>query len=134
MNELTLTQDFCRTLKTNFATVHQQIQIALKAAGFEIVTELNLTEVLARADSYIRENRIFVVLKPDIAQRAITVVPQVSVALLCHVVVSQIDEEMVEVRTTDPMVTWGQMPSTYLKPIAMELQEKLMRVLDAVEG
>ena len=28
MNELTLTQDFCRTLKTNFATVHQQIQIA----------------------------------------------------------------------------------------------------------
>ena len=123
-----------RTLNTSFETAYRQAQLALNAAGFKIVADVDLDPLLAKETAYSLAHRVLVVIKPEIAQRALAVAPQVSVALLCQVAISQPTEELVEVQATDPLIAWGDMHAAFLRPIAEELRDQLRHVIEAVTG
>lgn len=122
-------------VRGSFEATYERIRLALKAAGFEIVAEINLAELLARkSGTYNRPYKIAVVVNTDITQRALTITPEIGVVLPCNVVVSQIDDDHVEIRSVDPVAAWNIVSNTYLKPIAEELNEHLKRVLNALKG
>jgi hypothetical protein len=68
-----------------------------------------------------------------VARRALTIAPQASVALMCSVVVSQLADGLVEVQSSDPLVTWSEIPAPHLRTLAEELHAQLKRVVEAVK-
>ncbi len=134
MSHTALAYGLQRTLNTSFETAYQQAHLALNAAGFKIVAEVDLAALLAHESAYSLAQRVLVVIKPEIAQRALAVAPQVSVALLCNIAISQPTEELVEVQATDPLIVWSEIHAAFLKPIAEELREQLRHVIEAVTG
>ncbi len=122
-----------RSIEGAYEATYKRVSVALKAAGFEIMAEINLAEFLAKeSQSYTRPYNIFVVCNSDIAHRALTIAPDVGVMLPCHVAVLQTQDDQVEVRIADPLFTWNTASHVYLKPIAEELTRRLDRVITAL--
>lgn len=119
----------------DYEAAYGRVCVALRAAGFEIMAEIDLAEFLAKKSvSYIKPYKVLVVCHSDITQRAITISPDVGVVLPCHVAVSQMQENQVEVRSADPHMTWNTAANVYLEPIAEELKLRLERVISALKG
>ncbi|MBZ0281598.1 MAG: DUF302 domain-containing protein [Anaerolineae bacterium] len=124
-----------RLIKGAYEATYERVGIALKAAGFEIMAEINLADFLAKkSQMFVHPYKIIVVCNSDIAHRALTIAPDVGVMLPCHVAVLQIQDDQVEVRVADPHIIWNTASHTYLKPIAEELNTRLERVIDALKG
>ncbi len=118
-----------------YEAAYERVRTALKAAGFDILAEINLAEFLAKkSQSYIRPYKIVVVYSSDIAQRALTVSPAIAAILPTNVAVSLTQDDQVEVRIADPHITWSTESDAYLKPIAEELNIRLEQVIDALKG
>ena len=118
-----------------YEAAYERVRTALKAAGFEVLAEINFAEFLSKkSQSYIRPYKIVVVYSSEIAQRALTVSPATAAVLPTNVAISQTQDDQVEVRMADPRITWNTESDAYLKPIAEELNNRLEQVIDALKG
>jgi uncharacterized protein (DUF302 family) len=124
-----------RLIDGPYETIYEQVRTAVKAAGLEIVAEIDLAALLAKkSQSYMRPFKIVVVCDLDIVHRVLTVAPAVVTMLPCHVTVLQTPDDQVEVKITDPRIIWNTESAHYLKPIAEELNLRLERVIAALKG
>ena len=119
-----------RTAEGNFAATYERIRTALKAADFEIMTEINLADFVAKkSESYSRQCKIMVVCNADIAHKALIVTPDAAVMLPYNVAVSEAQADQVEIWISDPHIVWNTASNVYLKPIAEELRIRLERII-----
>jgi uncharacterized protein (DUF302 family) len=122
------------SMRGAYKTIYEQVQMVLKAAGFDILAEIDLTELLAKtAGSHIQPHRIIVICDPQLAHRALTIAPQIDVVMPCNVAVSQLQDDRVAVRIVSPLVTCGLTTESYLKPIAEELNQRLERIIAVLQ-
>ncbi|MEZ4666364.1 MAG: DUF302 domain-containing protein [Anaerolineae bacterium] len=122
-----------RLIEGAYDEIYNRVRTGLKAAGLEILAEINLTEFLAQGlQSYVRPYNILVVCNAELAHRALTIAPGVGVMLPCHVAVLQTHDELVEVKSADPLLAWDTASHAYLKPVAEEFGKRLERVVTAL--
>lgn len=122
-------------IEGTFETTYERIRTALKAANFEIMTEINLADLVAKkSQSYSRPCKVIVVCHAEVAHKALIVAPHVAVMLPCNVAVSETQENQVEVSIADPHIAWNTASNVYLRPIAEELKARLERVITALQG
>ena len=134
MHTPTTSLDLNLVVTAPFETTYERARIALKAAGFEIAAEIDLGELLAKkTSSFSRLYKVIVACNLDLVQRAMTIVPQIGVLLPCNIVVTQLQDDRVEISIADPVITWEAVPDPYLKPIATELSLQLRRVIEALK-
>lgn len=102
---------------------------ALKAEGFGVLTEIDVTATLKeKLGVDFRRYRILGACNPPIAYQALQANPGAGVLMPCNVVVYEADDGGVVVQAVDPMETVAaQAPE--LGPIAQTVREKLSRVL-----
>lgn len=116
----------------SYETTYHQVCTALKAAGFRIVAEIDMAELLKKSESYMPPYKIVIVSDLDIAHRALTVAPDEATMLPCHVTVLQTQDDQIEIKITDAHVIWNTASVPYLKPIAEELNVRLGQVIGAL--
>lgn len=123
-----------RLLEGSYETIYEEVCTALKAAGFEIVAEIDMAELLEKkSPSYVRPYKIVIVFDSDIAHRVLTVAPTVTTILPCHVTILQTEDNQIEVKVTDPHALWNTTFSRYLEPIVEELSTRLERVVKSLK-
>ncbi len=123
-----------RLIDGTFATIYEEVCTALKAAGFEIVAEIDMAELLEKhSDSYVRPFKSIIVFESDLAHRVLTVAPTVNTLLPCQISVFQTEEGQIEVKATDPHLTWSSAVSSYLVPIVEEFNTRLIRAVNALK-
>ena len=122
-----------KTLDIDFDDALAKIPEALKAEGFGVLTEIDVTATLKqKIDVDFRRYRILGACNPPFAHQALTHSLDVGMLMPCNVIVYETDEGQTRVSAVDPMQTMAAQGDADIAPLAEAVREKLQRVVDSL--
>lgn len=123
-----------RALALPFEQALARTREALSAEGFGILSEIDVRATLRKKlQVEFRPYTILGACNPPLAHRALEAERDIGVLLPCNVVVYEGDDAGHSVvSAVDPEVSLGRVGNSELAPLAMEVKQRLGRVLDAI--
>jgi uncharacterized protein (DUF302 family) len=121
---------FSTTIDDSFDNAVQKVTDELKAEGFGILTDISLNETLKKklnVDVY--NYRILGACSPPYAYKAIQAEDKIGTMLPCNVIVQEKIPGHIEVSAVDPVASMMAISNEKLGTIALEIREKLQRVI-----
>jgi len=119
-----------KSLNLPFDEVLKKLPEALKSEGFGILTEIDVQKTLAqKLQVDFRRYRILGTCNPAFAHQALSAELDVGALLPCNFAVYEEGTGMTNVIAVDPLQTMAR-DSTKLREIAMQVREKLGRVIE----
>ena len=135
MSGVALSPQLTVNIHGDFEAITGRLRTALKAGGFTILHQTSIGEMTAHSDySALHPSVIIGVYYPELAYRAVVTTPASALLLPYTFMVSQVGDDMVEIALLDPRTLFDLLGNTYLKPIAQELFDLAVRILDALDG
>jgi uncharacterized protein (DUF302 family) len=124
---------FSKTLTASFDEAVQRTTDALKIEGFGIISEINIHEKLnEKLGITFKKYRILGACNPGYAYKALQAEDKIGTMLPCNVLVIDKENGETEVAAVNPIASMMAIHNPALEPIAMEVTEKLKRVIDAL--
>ncbi len=121
-------------LKIPYETAVEKATAALKEEGFGVLTEINVKEILKKKlDADFRRYIILGACNPSLAHRALQAEPEIGLLLPCNVVVYETEPNCSVVAAMAPISAMGIVGNPELKGVAKEADERLRRVIGALE-
>ncbi|HDO28040.1 MAG TPA: DUF302 domain-containing protein [Bacteroidetes bacterium] len=122
-----------KTKKGGFEETITQVKEALSKEGFGVLSEINIQEKLnEKLGVDFRKYTILGACNPPYAYKALLQEDKIGTMLPCNVIVQQLDENTVEVAAVDPAASMMSVENDALAGIAVEIREKLNKVIDAL--
>ncbi|MFT5384054.1 MAG: hypothetical protein ACI81W_001454 [Saprospiraceae bacterium] len=123
---------FSKLLKgKNFEEAVGQVTTELKKEGFGVLTEIDIKATLKKKlDVDFKKYKILGACNPHFAYKALQEEDRIGVFLPCNVIVEEHESGMIEVSAVDPIASMSAVKNDALGPIANEIQQKLMRVIE----
>lgn len=121
-----------KTLKgISFSEVKSKLIDNLKEEGFGILTEIDLKDTLNKklGKDYL-PHTILGACNPVFADKVLAIEPHISTMLPCNVTIRQLGTGDIEVSTINPAATMNSVGNAQILPIASEVQEKLLKVIN----
>ena len=124
---------FSKVLHTEFGKAVERTVEALKQQGFGIITEIDVKETFRKKlDLDFRNYRILGACNPSLAHEALRLEDKIGTMLPCNVVVQEIAPGTVEIAAIDPVASMQAVDNPALKRPAVEVQERLRKVVAAL--
>lgn len=125
---------FNKVLKgKNFDKAIEQVTVELKKEGFGILTEIDVKETLKnKIDVDFKKYKILGACNPHFAYKALQSEDKLGIFLPCNVVVEEHESGEIEVSVVDPIVSMGAVENETLGNLALEVQQKLIKVIDSL--
>ncbi len=118
------------TLSMSFDKAVDYIKEALKTEGFGVISEIDIHEKFKeKLDVDFRKYKILGACNPAYAYQALQKEDKIGTMLPCNVIVQEHDENKIEVAAVDPVASMQAVENVELGPMAMEVQEKLKKVI-----
>jgi len=123
-----------RTLDLPLDEAETRVRDTLKAEGFGILTEIDLSGTLhEKIGAEVRPYRILGACNPPIAHRAVSEEIDIGLLLPCNVVVYEGDEGRGSVvAMLDPVTQLGVTGRDDIVPLAEEVRDRMRRALEAI--
>ena len=103
----------------------------LKKEGFGVLTEIDVKETLKKKlDVDFRKYKILGACNPSFAYKALQTEENLGVLLPCNVVIQEKADGKVQVSAVNPMESMQAVKNDALGEVALEVTEKLKRVLE----
>lgn len=120
-----------KTIPYLFDHAIEKIIAALDAEGFGIITEIDLhTTLKKKLDVDFYNYKILGACNPTIAYKALLAEDKIGTLLPCNVIVQEKVEGRVEISAINPVVSMMAVENRELQAIAIEIRDKLKRVID----
>jgi len=101
--------------------------------GFGVLTEIDVSATMKKKlDKDMPAYRILGACNPALAHQAVTAVPEIGLLLPCNVLVREDEDGQVRVSFMDPESVLGLVDHPGVEPLAVQVKEKLQRVLAAL--
>ena len=114
-----------------FEEVIDETIAALKTEGFGLLTEIDIQKAFKeKIDVDFKKYRILGACNPHFAHKALLAEDKVGVFLPCNVIVEEHENGDIEVSAVDPIASMGAIKNDSLGGLAMEVQEKMKRVIE----
>lgn len=124
---------FAKTLPVPFEEAIRHTTEALKHEGFGIITEIDVKDTLKKKINVdFRNYRILGACNPTLAHEALQLEDKVGAMLPCNVVVQEISPDKTEVAAIDPVASMQAIDNPRLKEAAIQVQDKLRKVIEAL--
>jgi len=124
---------FSKTLQMSFDEAVAKVTEELKKGGFGILTDIDVQATLKKKlNADFRKYRILGACNPSYAYQALLAEDKIGTMLPCNVVVQEIAEGKIEVAAIDPIASMQAVQNPKLGGIAIEVQAKLKKVIDAL--
>ena len=124
---------FSKTLTASFNEAVQRTTDALKTEGFGVISEINIHEKLnEKLGINFKKYRILGACNPGYAYKALQAEDKIGTMLPCNVIVIDQGNGITEVSAVNPIASMMAIHNPALEPIAMEITEKLRRVIEAL--
>jgi uncharacterized protein (DUF302 family) len=121
---------FSTVLDTSYEEAVPKIIEVLKEEGFGVLTEIDVKSTLKKKLNVdFRKYLILGACNPPYAYRALQAEIDVGLLLPCNVIIYETDERKVHVSALNPVAVLGVIKNEELKEIALEVSEKLKRVI-----
>lgn len=107
----------------------------LQKEGFGVLTEIDVKATLKKKlDVDFRPYKILGACNPQLAHKALTLVPDVGLLLPCNVTVAQEEDGRIHISIIDPQQMLGVVDHPGMEEIACDAEERLRRVADALKS
>lgn len=127
-----MTYTFDRKLTGSFDQIIDRTIAALKDEGFGVLSDIDIRATLkAKIGAEFRPYRILGACNPPLAYRALQAEDKIGAMLPCNVIVQEKPDGVV-VSAINPLVGMEQIGNPALTAIAIEVSEKLKRVLAVI--
>lgn len=124
---------FGKTVSDSFAQAVERVTQALQDEGFGVLTDIDVAATLKKKlGEDVPPYRILGACNPPLAHRALRAEPSIGLLLPCNVVVRQDEAGLVNVEFMDPAAVLELVPKPEIHQLAIEVREKLMRVMQAL--
>lgn len=125
---------FGTRVPATLTTVRPQLEAALRAEGFGVLTEIDVQATL-KAKLGVEWNGYLIIgaCNPPLAHRALEADPSVGALLPCNVVLREEHGETI-VEVMDPMAVLGIVDDPRIRPLATEARARLERMVAALES
>ncbi len=121
---------FNKILPMSFEHAVAQVTMALKAEGFGVITEIDVTSTLKQKIGVdFRKYRILGACNPKLAYEALQLEDKVGAMLPCNVIVQEKADGMIEVAAVDPVASMQAIDNPQLQAAAEGVQAKLKQVI-----
>ena len=121
------------TIARPYEDVLEATREALSAAGFGILTEIDLAGTMkAKLDVDLAPQVILGACRPRLAYEAIQVDPSIATVLPCNVVVRSLDDTTTVVEALDPDAMMGLADDRALDSVASDAKQRLAAALAAL--
>jgi len=125
---------FKTSVSCSFEKAVQQVVEELKKEGFGVLTEIDVKETLKKKlDVDFRKYRILGACNPPSAYKALQAETDIGLMLPCNVVVYETEGGKTTVAAIDPVASMTAVQNSGLKGTALEVRNKLQRVIEAME-
>jgi uncharacterized protein (DUF302 family) len=122
---------FSKTVNEDFDTAIEKVTGELKKEGFGVLTQIDVQDTLKKKlDVDFRKYKILGACNPKLAHQALLAEDTIGTMLPCNVIVQERDNGKVEVSAVDPVASMMAIKNDSLIGVAMEVREKLNRVID----
>ena len=120
-------------LNTSYEDAISKVTDALKEEGFGVLTEIDVKSTLKKKlDVDFRKYMILGVCNPPYAFRTLQTDLDVGLLLPCNVIVYETDDKKAYISALNPVSALEVIKSHELRKIAVEVSEKLKRVVEKV--
>ena len=117
----------------SFDEAIQKVTAALKEEGFGILTEIDIQKTMkAKLDEDYLPYRILGACNPGFAHKALQAENKIGAMLPCNIIVQQHQSGAIEVSAVDPIASMQAAQNDSLAGIAVDVQQKLKKVIDAL--
>ena len=124
---------FAKTVEDSFENVIDKVTESLKREGFGVLTEIDVKATLKKKlNADFREYRILGACHPPFAFRALQAEDKIGIMLPCNVIVQKTSEGNTEVAAVNPIASMQAIKNPELEDIALQVQEKLKRVIERI--
>jgi uncharacterized protein (DUF302 family) len=124
---------FSTVLNTSYEDAISKVTDALKEEGFGVLTEIDVKSTLKKKlDVDFRKYMILGVCNPPYAFRTLQTDLDVGLLLPCNVIVYETDDKKAYISALNPVSALEVIKSQELRKIAVEVSEKLKRVVEKV--
>jgi uncharacterized protein (DUF302 family) len=128
-----MTYHTSKTVNLSFEDAINKVVDELKKEGFGVLTEIDVKETLKKKlDVDFRKYRILGACNPPLAYKALQTEENIGVMLPCNVIVQQKDDGSIHVSAINPMVAMKSVGNENLNEVAVQVSEKLGRVIDNI--
>jgi uncharacterized protein (DUF302 family) len=128
-----MTYHFSKTCAVLFEDAITKVTDALKAEGFGILTEIDVTETLKKKLSVdFRKYRILGACNPSLAYQALQAEDKIGTMLPCNIIVQEHGDGTVEVSAVDPVASMRAIENPGLGAVAEQVRGKLKKVIDSL--
>ncbi|MFH1051213.1 MAG: DUF302 domain-containing protein [bacterium] len=124
---------FTKVISSEFETAIEKVTEELKKEGFGVLTEIDVKATMKKKlDIDFRNYKILGACNPPFAYKALSTEDKIGTMLPCNVIVQEHDNRKVEVTAVDPVSSMQAIQNNALEPIAIEIRERLKRVIDSM--
>jgi uncharacterized protein (DUF302 family) len=124
---------FGKPVDTGFEAAIENVTAALQDEGFGVLSDI---DVAAKMKEKLGEDmppyRILGACNPPLAHQAVSAVPDIGLLLPCNVLVREDEAGVVHVSFMDPEAVLSLVGNDDVGPLAGEVKERLLRVMDAL--
>lgn len=115
---------------TTVTAIRPKVEEALKKEGFGVLTEIDIQATMKKKlDKNYLPHLILGACNPVYADKVLTVDQHISLMLPCNVTIRQLENTEVEVAIINPLVAMEGVSNPAIENYAIEINEKLNRVL-----
>ena len=118
-----------------FEAVVDRVKEELSKEGFGVLTEINIRATMKKKlDVEMPSYVILGACNPGFAYQALQAENKIGTMLPCNVIVRDDGEGRTEVAAVDPIASMQAVSNDQLGPVAVEVRERLRRVVEGVGG
>lgn len=124
---------FGKPVDLDFDAAIETVTAELGKEGFGVLTEIDVSATMKKKlDKDMPPYRILGACNPTLAHQAISAVPEIGLLLPCNVLVREEEGGQVRVSFMDPQSVLSLVDHPGVEPLAVQVKEKLQRVLAAL--
>ena len=122
-----------KTLKEDFDSIEKRIHDVLQTEGFGVLSEIDVqAKMVEKLQVEFRKYKILGACNPPYAYKALQQEDKLGVLLPCNVILQELNDGEVEVAIVNPLVSMQGVNNQGLESVALEIKEKLDRVLEKI--
>jgi len=123
---------FSKNVDLPFEQTLEKVTDELKKEGFGVLTSIDVKETLKKKINVdFNKYTILGACNPPLAHKALEEEEEIGLLLPCNIIVYEKNNKT-KVSVFDPLIMTKIISNEKIKPVAVEVKEKLQRVLDAV--